>query len=191
MAGGTSFTGGYVYLRGCYSGRSYDDYAAETFGSSESSMSGTACKRDCPIMTENDGGVWRQTIFYPFLHMSLYGRGIALQSLVSTTRHDTINHCDVTDIESIAVYNESKQEVTIFAVNRNVTEDISFEADLRNFLDYQIKEYLVLEQEDTKVTNGYQREAVKPAVKQEFQMEDGRFETVMKKCSWNVIRFGK
>ena len=32
-----------------------------------------------PIMTENDGGAWRQTIFYPFLHASKYGRGIALQ----------------------------------------------------------------------------------------------------------------
>ena len=28
-----------------------------------------------PIMTRQGGGAWRQTIFYPFMHASNYGRG--------------------------------------------------------------------------------------------------------------------
>lgn len=144
-----------------------------------------------PIMTEDNGGVWKQTIYYPFLHMSLYGRGVALQSLTHTTKHDTIGHCDVTDVESIAVYNEEREEVTIFAVNRNVDEDIQFEADLRSFVGYQVKEYLVMENNDMKITNGYQKERVKPRQKTEFNFTDGNFETIMKKCSWNVIRLSK
>ncbi|HKM21515.1 MAG TPA: alpha-N-arabinofuranosidase [Lachnospiraceae bacterium] len=142
-----------------------------------------------PIMTDNEGGIWKQTIYYPFLHMSMYGHGVALQSLVTTTRHDTIDHEDVTDIESIAVYNEEKEEVTIFAVNRNMDEDIHFEADMRSFEHYRVKEYLVLESDDIKKTNGYQRGNVYPVKKENYQFEDGRFETSMQRCSWNVIRF--
>lgn len=144
-----------------------------------------------PIMTENDGGAWKQTIFYPFLHASKYGRGVALQPVVSTPVHDTKNHCDVTDIESIAVYNEEKDEVTIFAVNRNVKEDVLFEADVRGFEGYRVKEYLALENDDMKVTNSIVKEQVAPYQKTGYTLENGNFTTVMKKCSWNVIRFGK
>lgn len=144
-----------------------------------------------PIMTENDGTAWKQTIYYPFMHVSTLGRGVALQSLVNTTKHDTVEHYDVTDIESIAVYNEEKEEVTIFAVNRNVNEDIVFEADLRSFEGYTVKEYIVMESDDMKVTNGPSGEKVKPSQKTDYTMDGGKFETKMKKCSWNVIRFGK
>ena len=144
-----------------------------------------------PIMTEDHGGVWKQTIYYPFLHMSKYGRGTALQSLIETTKHDTAEHCDVTDIESIAVYNEELEEVTIFAVNRNVKEDVHFEADMRSFEGYRAAEYLVLESDDMKIKNGWQNERVFPQQKTQYTFADGNFETVMKSSSWNVIRFKK
>ena len=35
-----------------------------------------------PIMTDAAGGAWKQTIFYPFMHASKYGRGIALQPVI-------------------------------------------------------------------------------------------------------------
>ena len=86
-----------------------------------------------PIMTEADGGAWRQTIFYPFLHASLYGRGVSLLPVMSGTRHATAKHGEITDVESAVVYNEEKQELTIFAVNRNLEEDVELTADLRSF----------------------------------------------------------
>lgn len=144
-----------------------------------------------PIMTETDGPAWRQTIFYPFLHASKYGRGYALNPVVSTGTHDTAKHSDVTDIESVAVYNEEKDEVTIFAVNRNTTEDVAFEADVRGFEGYTVKEYIVMESDDMKLVNSAAGEVVKPVLKEEYKLSDGIFETVMKKCSWNVIRLGK
>lgn len=144
-----------------------------------------------PIMTQDDGGAWRQTIYYPFLHASRYGRGIALQSVVNSTKHDSRTHVDVTDVESVAVFNEEKDEVTIFAVNRSVKEDASFEADLRSFEGYQVKEYLALESDDMKIANSVSGEKVTPRKKTEYEWKDGMFRTVMKKCSWNVIRLGK
>lgn len=144
-----------------------------------------------PIMTETDGPAWRQTIFYPFLHASKYGRGYALNPVISTGVHDTKNHENVTDVEAVAVYSEEKDEVTIFAVNRNTLEDVPFEADVRSFAGYRMKEYLVLESEDMKQVNSAKGETVVPRAKEQYTLGDGVFETVLKKSSWNVIRLGR
>ncbi len=144
-----------------------------------------------PIMTENDGGAWKQSIYYPFLHASKYGRGTALHSIVNSTKHDSKTHEDVTDVESIAVYNEEKDEVTIFAVNRSVKEDALFEADVKSFDGYRVLEYLALESDDMKVANSITGEKVSPKNRTDYELKDGIFTAAMKKCSWNVIRLGK
>ena len=144
-----------------------------------------------PIMTEPDGKAWRQTIFYPFYHASKYGRGIALRPVISTGKHDTSGFTDVSDIDSVAVYNEEKQEVTIFAVNRTLDQTIEFEADLRGFEGYTVKEYSALEGDDMKATNSAAEEKVSPITRTDYNMDGGIFTTTMKPASWNVIRFGK
>ncbi len=144
-----------------------------------------------PIMTDNEGGAWKQSIFYPFMQVSKYGRGTALQQVLVSTRHDTAKHEDVTDVESIAVYNEEKDEVTIFAVNRNTGKDVTFEADLRGFEGYRMLEFSVMENNNMKAVNSLVKETVLPRKKEEYCFEEGRFEAVIGKCSWNVIRFGK
>lgn len=48
-------------------------------------------------------------------------------------------------MESVAVYNEEKDEVTIFAVNRNLEEDVELTTDVRSFAGYRIKEHIVME----------------------------------------------
>ena len=74
-----------------------------------------------PIMTDpNGGGSWKQTIFYPFMHASKYGRGVALQPVISSTEHETSGHGSITDIEAVAVYNEEKEEVTCLCSKREI-----------------------------------------------------------------------
>lgn len=142
-----------------------------------------------PIMTEDDGPAWRQTIFYPFLHASKYGRGYSLQCPVNCGTHDTSKHSDVTDIESAAVYNDEKNEVTIFAVNRNTEDAVDFSADLRSFGKVNVIEHLVLESTDMLLENSAAGEKVVPKSVSDHTLDGGNFETVMKPCSWNVIRF--
>lgn len=145
-----------------------------------------------PIMTDINGGAWKQTIFYPFMHASKYGRGVALQPVLSTTKHPTKTHEEVTDIESVAVFHEESDEVVVFAVNRNLEEDVEFEIDLRSFGDYKVKEHLVLENEDLKATNSLANEKVYPVnVENRTKISDGIATTMLKKASWNVLRFGK
>ena len=89
------------------------------------------------------------------------------------------------------LWNEEKEEVTIFAVNRNIESDIEFEADIRGFDGYTVKEYLVLESDDMKITNSAQNCPVVPKNRNNYTMENGIFTATFKKCSWNVIVFGK
>lgn len=144
-----------------------------------------------PIMTEaGGGGAWRQTIFYPFLHASKYGRGTVLQPLINSEKHGTKGHGEVTDIESVAVYHEGKDEVTVFAVNRNLEEDVHLTADMRGMPGYQVLEHIVLEHSDLKAVNGPGAEQVAPRTAKQSRMEGGILESVLHKASWNVIRLG-
>ena len=85
-----------------------------------------------PIMTEASGRAWRQTIFYPYLHASKYGRGCALNPVISSPVYDCKAFTDVPYLESTGVYNEETEELTIFAVNRHLSEELELEADVRS-----------------------------------------------------------
>lgn len=145
-----------------------------------------------PIMTETDGPAWRQTIFYPYLHLSKYGRGVALQPVLHSTKHDTKDFTDVTDIETVAVWNEEQREVTVFAVNRSVSDDVEFECDLRSFSGYSFTEHIVLEHDDMKITNAAAGENVSPkSVTGRASFDEGILSARLSKTSWNVLRFKK
>ncbi len=145
-----------------------------------------------PIMTDKDGGgAWRQTIFYPFMHASKYGRGVALMPVIESGVHATSKHGDVTDVESIAVYSEEKEEVTIFAVNRNLEEDVVLTTDVRSFEGYRLKEHIVLECPDLKAVNAFGKETVKPKTTDQTSMDGGKLTSMLHKASWNVIRLTK
>ena len=80
-------------------------------------------------MTDPNGGAaWRQTIFYPFM-ASKYGRGSVLLPSMHVTEHETSGHGTVTDADAVAVYDDEKEEITIFAVNR--TQSLRCRAYLR------------------------------------------------------------
>ncbi len=144
-----------------------------------------------PIMTEREGAAWTQTIFYPYLHASLYGRGIALEPVLHVTKHDTKDFTDVNDIESVAVWNEEAEELTIFAVNRDLQEDVVLTADMAGFAGYELIEHIVLECEDLKATNSALGQRVAPTVSGSSRVEGRELTGLLHKASWNVIRLGK
>ena len=144
-----------------------------------------------PIMTEQDGKAWRQTTFYPLMHVSKYGHGVALTPVLSSTKHDTAEFNDVNDVESIAVWNEEKSELTIFAVNRDLEESIPLTCDVRDFEGYKLVEHIELKHDDLKVRNDAQYENVAPTTVQDGNLYSGTLEVNLKSASWNVIRLAK
>ncbi|TFE28565.1 alpha-N-arabinofuranosidase [Cohnella luojiensis] len=142
-----------------------------------------------PIMTENGGQAWAQTIYYPYMHASVYGRGQALVPLVQSPKYDTKAITDIPYLETIAVYNEQAGEVTVFAVNRDLNNSLPLEVDLRSFGECRIIEHSVLENEDLKATNSsVQPNRVKPHSNGNAKADGSKINAVLGKASWNVIR---
>lgn len=141
-----------------------------------------------PIMTDKGGAAWRQSIYYPFLHASRYGRGDALEVVTTSARYDSKEFSDVPILESTAVHNEAARELTIFAVNRGQQGDLELEADLRTFANYRLVEHIVLENPDLKAVNSARGEKVTPRTLSGGTLDNGSLRIRLPKLSWNVIR---
>jgi alpha-N-arabinofuranosidase len=143
-----------------------------------------------PVMTENGGTAWAQTIFYPFMHASNYGRGTALIPVVNCDKYNTKNIKDVPYIETIGILNEEKKELTVFAVNRSLEDNIEFEIDLRDFTGASLTEHIVLEHNDMKAANTAQNpDTVVPHNNGITKVSEDKAISTLNKHSWNVIRF--
>jgi len=144
-----------------------------------------------PIMTENGGGSYKQSIYYPFLHASKYGRGRVLQTLTECCKYDSKDYTDVPVLDTIAVENEENNELTIFAVVKD-KEDILTSFSLREYEGYKPIEHIVLQNDDGKAVNSIkQPNRVVPVNKPLPEMDSGALEVLMPKLSWNVVRLKK
>ena len=148
-----------------------------------------------PIMTEIGGTAWRQTIFFPYKHASVWGRGTVLRCPVTCEKYSAKDIDDIPYLESVAVHNEEKNELTIFAVNRHLGEALDLEASLYGFDGYRFIEHISLYNSDLKAVNSAAGEVVKPVTLPagNLSVEQGalRLETKLPAASWNVIRLGK
>lgn len=144
-----------------------------------------------PIMTENGGKVWEQTIFYPFMHLSNYGRGYTLYTEIDSPKHDTKEFTDVPDVESLATLSEDGENLTVFAVNRNLDEDVELCVSLLDFDGFEVIDAIEMSGYDVKAENGITSCPVKP-FKKENPVIDGKIMSVpLKPLSWNVIKLRK
>lgn len=142
-----------------------------------------------PIMTKNGGGCWAQTIFYPFMHASRYGRGTALNALVTSPTYACRDYDQVPYIDAMATL-EADGSVSIFCVNRDMEEDFNLEIDLRSFGDLQLSEHIVLHHDDVKAVNTEENPGnVSPTQGPGGTMDGGRATIHIPALSWNVIRF--
>ncbi|WP_211296412.1 alpha-N-arabinofuranosidase [Paenibacillus donghaensis] len=142
-----------------------------------------------PISTENGGPLWLQTTYFPYLHASLYGRGVVLHPMISSPKYDSKDFTDVPYLEAVSVYNEETEEVTVFAVNRHLTEGLDLRIDLRSFGEVRILEHIVLESEDIKAVNTKDHpENIRPHNQGNAMQDNGHIRSLLSKASWNVIR---
>ena len=144
-----------------------------------------------PIMT-SDNSAWRQTIFYPFLDASRYGNGTVLNTLVKVPVYDSKNFTDVPYADSVMVCDDEAEEAVIFAVNKNLEEDIEYSCDLRQFKDYRLVSHTELHDEDLEAVNTEEDPfRIVPKNNTTSVFDNGRLSGCLKKSSWNVIRLKK
>ncbi|WP_233531942.1 arabinosylfuranosidase ArfA [Paenibacillus alkalitolerans] len=142
-----------------------------------------------PIMTENGGPLWLQTTYYPYMHASLYGRGTVLHPVIRSAKYDSKDFTDVPYLEAISVYNEESRQITLFAVNRHLSDSLELDVNLGSFGQVRLIEHIVLEHENIKATNTKNRpQEVVPHTRGTTLIDGGKLSVKLSKASWNVIR---
>ena len=144
-----------------------------------------------PIFTQTGGGVFEQTIFFPFMHLSNYGRGSALLPLIDCEKYDCKQFTDVPYIESIATFDEEKEEMTIFCVNKNLEENVVLDVNLMDFDGYKPFEFISMDGHAKNEENTFDNIAVKPHSNPLPEIDNSILTAELKAFSWNVIRLKK
>jgi alpha-L-arabinofuranosidase len=148
-----------------------------------------------PIMTVKGGAAWRQTIFYPFLHASRFGRGLALDLRVEAPSYESRRYGPVPYVEAVATVDEAgldgaPGEMAIFAVNRSLDEIVEAELRLGGYESWVPIDQIELAGADPKAVNTAldphavlpRQAATRPVV------EGGWLKATLPPLSWTVIR---
>lgn len=140
-----------------------------------------------PIMTENGGSAWAQTIFYPFMYASNYGRGTVMNAPVKCDTYNTKRFGDVPYVETSVVYNQEDNTIAVFAINRSLDDDIELDITCEDFGNVEVLEQVVLNNDDLKAVNtAANPETVAP---KQVKIDKTAKSCKLEKHSWNMIRF--
>jgi alpha-N-arabinofuranosidase len=144
-----------------------------------------------PIQTVRGGVAWRQTIFYPYLHTSLYGRGTALQTIVESPAFEIKRYGTIPVIDVAVTRDEAADTLTLFLVNRDPEgEPVVLNADLRSFGSLSCLDHTVLGHSDPFAANTAEApNTVAPASGDRIAVDGGKFTVTLAPLSWNVLRF--
>ena len=142
-----------------------------------------------PIITKKGGPVIKQSIFYPFEHLSKYGRGTVLKPVALTPTTKT-RYGNVPVVHQSVICNEEKREVTVFALNIHEQEPMTINLDFSSFENLSWIEHICLTGDDLHAINTFEEpEKVKPFSLNIEKQTGTNFELSLPKLSWNVLRF--
>jgi alpha-N-arabinofuranosidase len=152
-----------------------------------------------PILTETGGPAWRQTIFFPFAHMSRFGRGRVLRAQVDSETYDSTYYdprgtdeltfpiANVPYLKQSAVAGESGG-LSLFLLNRDLTQEMEVSLEARSFGKLAVSETIELRHDDLQATNTRDAaERVKPAPMKGVTLVGGKIRATLKPASWNVV----
>lgn len=155
-----------------------------------------------PIMTETGGPAWRQTIFWPFADFSNLGRGRVLNAHVESPTYGT-RYYDPTHTEELydtidevpylkfsAVHSESDGTVTLFILNRHLSEKITIDLEATGFGTLTRQAAHELRHADLLAVNTRDNpNEVKPVNFDAIDVADERLRVTVSPASWTVVRF--
>jgi alpha-N-arabinofuranosidase len=144
-----------------------------------------------PIMTKPGGGLFRQTIFYPFAQVSEFGKGKVLKTLTHSPVKVTKTYGEVPAVQSVLIHDEESGALTLFALNTLEDEPAEFSLDLRSFGNVSFLEHVVMDGPDISVKNTFDNpDQVIPRIERTAASVrgDGEVSVVLPKLSWNMVR---
>jgi alpha-L-arabinofuranosidase len=154
-----------------------------------------------PIMTETGGPAWRQTIFFPFADFSNLGRGQVLRASVDCPTY-AANYFDprgtvdayyplaaVPYLKLSAVHDETAGTLTLFLLNRHLTESMTLELSARGFAGLEVAQAHQLCDADLDALNTRDEpDRISPKPLGTVAVRDSGLNATLAPASWNVIR---
>jgi len=154
-----------------------------------------------PIMTEIGGPAWRQTIFWPFAHFSNLGHGRVLRARIDSptyaaTYFDPRGSQDlyfplpeVPYLRLAAVHDASANRLTLFALNRSLSEEMPLRVAAEGFAMLEFDQALRLQHADLKAANTKaEPDRVQPSALADVRTDGAKLYATLSPASWNVIR---
>lgn len=143
-----------------------------------------------PIITDSKGNAWRQSTYWPVFYASNYGRGKSLMVISESPKHSTASFDDVPYLDSTAVWNEPAAEITVFAINRHLSQAMELDIDLRGMGNCRLIEHIELSHDNIKACNTPDdHNIVVPKPGTGGVIDEGIFTGMILPHSWNMFRF--
>ncbi|MDD3260498.1 MAG: alpha-N-arabinofuranosidase [Oscillospiraceae bacterium] len=140
-----------------------------------------------PIFTKKGGAAIRQSIFYPFMFMSRYGRGTVLKPVVSVPCEES-KYGDTPLLQQSVVYQEAEKRVTVFALNI-ASDELKLDINLRSFGKVEMKQHYCMQGSLGAVNTFENPEAVKPVSVPVSGEKAESFSAVLPAQSYHVFCF--
>ena len=142
-----------------------------------------------PIMTDPDGGAWRQTTFHPFSLTARNARGTVLRPAISSPTVATNDFGEVAALDLAATHDAATGEIALFAVNRSVEDDLPMTVDLSRFGDLRITEALTYTHDDPYwIPTATTAETVLPAPNPSATIVGGELSATLPRVSWSMFK---
>ncbi|WP_108718258.1 alpha-N-arabinofuranosidase [Miniimonas sp. S16] len=142
-----------------------------------------------PIMTQQGGGIWKQTIFHPFAQASSLAKGAVLRTLVDTPTYETAVHGTAGLVDAVATWDSESGELVVFAVNRAQDEATELAVDVRMAGLELVEATSYSHSDHTWQASPEDDTTVLPVANESARTTaDGRVTLSLPAISWNVVR---
>jgi alpha-N-arabinofuranosidase len=152
-----------------------------------------------PIMTENGGPAWRQTIFWPFAQWSRYGRGQVLRAVSDSPTYDARYFDPRGAVEQyfpitapylkLSAVHQDDGSMTIFALNRSLDEAMPLAVAIAGFPALKLMEAQSLHHPNLEAVNtAASPNEVTPQTLSGVAVAAGHLTATLPPASWTLIR---
>jgi alpha-N-arabinofuranosidase len=143
-----------------------------------------------PIRSEPGGPAWRQTIFHPFALTSRLARGSVLRVEVKAPAYETARFGEVPTVDAVATHDDESGDVTVFVVNRHLTEPTDLAVSVGGFgREMRVAESWTISDPDMYAVNSEQEpDRVVPREAEKVEVDNGLLRASLPPVSWSAIR---
>jgi alpha-N-arabinofuranosidase len=141
-----------------------------------------------PILTRPGGPAWRQTIFHPFALTARLAKGEALEVSIRTPGYETQQFGLVDAVSATATWDEERQTLAVFAVNRLQDRSLPVEVDVRRFPQLVLGETHLIADDDIHARNTQtEPDRVRPQRVTAASVADGCLTFALPPISWAAL----